>query len=35
MTRDTVRNLDAWCPAFDVKKRQRLYLDPLDRVRVW
>jgi putative endopeptidase len=32
---DTVRNLDAWYPAFDVKKGQRLYLDPADRVRVW
>jgi putative endopeptidase len=32
---DTLRNLDAWYPAFDVKKGQRLYLDPPDRVRVW
>jgi putative endopeptidase len=32
---DTVRNLDAWYAAFDVKKGQRLYLDPPDRVRVW
>jgi len=32
---DTVRNLDAWYPAFDVKKGQKLYLDPPDRVRVW
>ena len=32
---DTVRNLDAWYPAFDVKKGQRLYLEPADRVRVW
>jgi predicted metalloendopeptidase len=32
---DTVRNLDAWYLAFDVKKGQRLYLDPADRVRVW
>jgi putative endopeptidase len=31
----TVRNLDAWYLAFDVKKGQRLYLDPADRVRVW
>ena len=31
----TVRNLDAWYPAFDVKKGQRLYLDTADRVRVW
>jgi putative endopeptidase len=32
---DTVRNLEAWYPAFDVKKGQRLYLDPSDRVQVW
>ncbi len=32
---DTLRNLDAWYPAFDVKRGQRLYLDPPDRVRVW
>ena len=32
---DTVRNLDAWYPAFDVKPGQKLYLDPPDRVRVW
>ena len=32
---DTVRNLDAWYAAFDVKPRQRLYLGPDDRVRVW
>jgi len=32
---DTVRNLDAWYPAFDVKAGQKLYLDPSDRVRVW
>ena len=32
---DTVRNLDAWYPAFDVKPGQKLYLDPSDRVRVW
>jgi len=25
---DTVRNLDAWYPAFDVKPGQKLYLDP-------
>jgi len=31
----TVRNLDAWYEAFDVKPGQRLYLDPKDRVRVW
>ncbi len=32
---DTVRNLDAWYPAFDVKPGQKLYLAPGDRVQVW
>jgi predicted metalloendopeptidase len=32
---DTVRNLDAWYAAFDVKPGQRLYLAPTDRVRIW
>ena len=32
---DTVRNLDAWYTAFDVKPGQALYLVPEDRVRVW
>ena len=32
---DTVRNLDAWYAAFDVKPGQKLYLPPADRVRVW
>ncbi len=32
---DTVRNLDAWYQAFDVKPGQGLYLEPKDRVRVW
>ena len=31
----TVRNLDPWYPAFDVKPGQELYLPPTDRVRVW
>jgi putative endopeptidase len=31
----TVRNLDAWYAAFDVKPGQKLYLAPADRVRVW
>jgi predicted metalloendopeptidase len=31
----TVRNLDAWYRAFDVKPGQALYLDPRARVRVW
>ena len=32
---DTVRNLDAWYPAFDVKPGQGLYLAPDQRVKVW
>jgi len=32
---DTVRNLDAWYPAFDVKTGQKLFLDEKSRVRVW
>jgi predicted metalloendopeptidase len=32
---DTVRNLDAWYDAFDVKPGRALYLAPADRVRVW
>jgi predicted metalloendopeptidase len=32
---DTVRNLDAWYPAFAVKRGQKLYLSPEDRVQVW
>ena len=32
---DTVRNLDAWYAAFDVKPGQALYLAPAERVRVW
>ncbi len=32
---DTVRNLDPWYAAFDVKPGQALYLDPKDRVRMW
>ena len=31
----TVRNLDAWYPAFNVQSGQRLYLAPKARVRVW
>jgi len=31
----TVRNLDAWHDAFDVRPGQRLYLEPSARVRVW
>ena len=32
---DTVRNLDPWYAAFDVRPGEALYLDPKDRVRVW
>ncbi|MBB5064697.1 M13 family metallopeptidase [Granulicella mallensis] len=32
---DTVRNLDAWYAAFDVKPGQTLYLAPADRVHIW
>jgi len=32
---DTVRNIDAWYPAFDVKPGQKLYLAPSERVPVW
>jgi predicted metalloendopeptidase len=32
---NTVRNLDAWYVAFDVRPGQRLYLEPAARVRVW
>jgi putative endopeptidase len=32
---DTVRNVDAWYPAFDVKEGERLYLAPGARVRIW
>jgi len=31
----TVRNLDAWYSAFDVRQGQTLYLAPTERVRVW
>jgi putative endopeptidase len=31
----TVRNLDAWYPAFEVKTGQSLFLTPEERVRVW
>ncbi len=32
---DTVRNIDAWYKAFDVKSGQTLYLAPAERVRIW
>jgi predicted metalloendopeptidase len=31
----TVRNLDAWYPAFDVRPGEALYLAPRDRVKIW
>jgi endothelin-converting enzyme/putative endopeptidase len=31
----TVRNIDAWYPAFDVQAGEKLYLAPADRVRIW
>jgi len=31
----TVRNIDAWYPAFDVKPEQKLYLAPEQRVKIW
>ncbi|HLL31419.1 MAG TPA: M13 family metallopeptidase, partial [Allosphingosinicella sp.] len=31
----TLRNIDEWYSAFDVKPGDRLYLAPKDRVRVW
>jgi putative endopeptidase len=31
----TVRNLDAWYPAFQVQPGQKLHLEPADRVRIW
>jgi endothelin-converting enzyme/putative endopeptidase len=31
----TVRNIDPWYPAFNVKPGQTLYLEPDHRVRIW
>jgi len=31
----TVRNIDAWYDAFDVRPGDRLYLEPKARVRIW
>ena len=31
----TVRNIDAWYPAFSVKSGEKLYLAPDARVRIW
>jgi predicted metalloendopeptidase len=32
---DTVRNIDAWYPAFSVQPGEKLYLAPDARVRIW
>ena len=32
---DTIRNLDAWYAAFDVKPGDKPYLAPADRVHIW
>jgi predicted metalloendopeptidase len=32
---DTVRNLDEWYKAFDIKRGEKLYLEADDRVRIW
>jgi putative endopeptidase len=32
---DTVRNIDAWYPSFDVRPGEKLYLDKDARVRIW
>ena len=32
---DTVRNIDAWYSAFEVKPGETLYLTPDERVRIW
>jgi putative endopeptidase len=31
----TIRNIDAWYKAFDVKEGDKLYVKPEDRVRIW
>jgi endothelin-converting enzyme/putative endopeptidase len=31
----TVRNIDPWYTAFNVKPGEKLYLEPKDRVRIW
>jgi putative endopeptidase len=32
---ETIRNIDAWYSAFNVKPGDKLYLAPSDRVRIW
>jgi predicted metalloendopeptidase len=31
----TVRNIDAWYAAFDVKPGEKLYLPEAERVKIW
>jgi predicted metalloendopeptidase len=31
----TVRNIDAWYPAFNVQQGEKLYLAPNQRVKIW
>src|SRR3954466_8804410 len=31
----TVRNIDPWYPAFDVKQGEKMFLAPADRVQIW
>jgi putative endopeptidase len=31
----TVRNIDAWYAALDVRPGEKLYLAPSERVRIW
>jgi putative endopeptidase len=31
----TVRNIDAWYPAFNVQAGEKLYLAPSKRITVW
>ena len=31
----TVRNIDAWYPAFNVQQGQKLYLAANQRVKIW
>lgn len=32
---DTMRNIDPWCPAFQAKEGEKLYLNPEEQVRIW
>jgi len=32
---NTVRNMDAWYAAFDIRAGDKLYLAPDDRARIW